>query len=191
MTQIIGFGHRKRTGKDTCARFLVTELRTRYKGISIVKLGFADKVKDVAYQIFGWAGLMPGEFYEEPQNAHLREEILPLIGKTPRQLWIGVGNGVRQACGLDDAWLLYALKHNKADVLIFKDLRFPAEADGILAEGGAIYRIDCPWAPVVTDGADDPLQEYDRWTGIIHNNERDNQRHLHSQVMEIIKRHFS
>lgn len=186
--KIIAFGHRKRVGKDTSARFLISDLRLRMHGKKIVKAGFADKVKDVAHQIYGWAGLREGDFYEDDRNAHLREVVLPLIGKTPRQLWIGVGNGVRAATGYDGTWLDYLLNATVADVLVLKDLRFPAEADGVLAKGGWVYKIVKPDEPEVTDGADEPLANYDRWTGVIDNDSC--LKSLHEKIMAISGRHF-
>lgn len=188
--KIIALGHRKRTGKDTLARFLVTELRLKYSGLNIKKLGFADKVKDIAFQVYGWGGLHPGVFYEQPENEHLREVVLPKLGKTPRQIWIGVGNGIRAACDLDDCWLLHALESYKADVLIFKDLRFVAEAEGILARGGKIYRLDCPWAPIATDGADNVLANYTNWNRIFLNDEKDNYNKLYGFARDIIAENF-
>lgn len=185
--KIICFGHRKQTGKDTSCNFLITELRLRYKNLNIVKAGFADKVKDVAFQLFGWAGLKPGDYYERPENIHLREFILPMIGKTPRQLWIGVGNGIRQATGYDDTWGTYlfeTLKNRNVTHLFIKDLRFPAEASLVKSYGGKIYRVDNPRIPKVIDGADDPLANYEDWDGII-NNDSD-LKTLHSRVCESI-----
>lgn len=186
--KFIAFGHRKRVGKDTAARFLISDLRIRMPGKKIVKVGFADKVKDVAFQIYSWAGLMPGEFYEDDRHMHLREVVLPKIGKTPRQLWIGVGNGIRQASSYDGTWLDYLLNTVQADVVVIKDMRFPTEADGIKAAGGVIYKIDRPSEPKVTDGADDPLEDYTGWTGLIKNDTTLNE--FHRIITEISKRHF-
>lgn len=183
----MALGHRKRTGKDTIAKFLVTEIRTRHPGISVKKVGFADKVKDVGHQIFGWAGLQPGWFYDDLANEHLREVVIPRLGKTPRQLWIGIGNGIRHACGFDDCWFQYALEQYKCDVLIFKDLRFHAEAEGIEAKGGYLYRVDCSWASIATDGADNVLSDFTRWRRIFLNDERDNFNKLYSYALEILK----
>lgn len=50
---IIGFGHRKRVGKDTAAQYLKKRLHSKYPDASILQVGFADKVKDVSHQLFG------------------------------------------------------------------------------------------------------------------------------------------
>lgn len=186
--QIIAFGHRKRVGKDKASTFLITELRMRSLPLRIVRAGFADKVKDVAHQIYAWAGLMPGEFYELPENEYLKEVVLPLIGRSPRQVWIGVGNGVRGAVGYDGTWKDYLLRSTRADLLVVKDLRFPAEAEGVLSLGGWVYRIDNPRAPVVVDGADEPLADWRGWTGVVDNSGTLND--LHAAVAAIARRHF-
>lgn len=183
--KIIAFGHRKRVGKDTAAKFLISYLRTNIRGINIQKRGFADKVKDIAFQLYAWAGVMPGNWYEDPKNEHLREVILPKICKTPRQVWIGVGNGLRAAVH-EDTWLEYLFQsESKCDLLIIKDLRFPVEANGVIARGGFCYRIDRDSQIKVTDGADDPLENYDGWTGIIQNNNTPGD--LYNEIVRIAK----
>lgn len=182
----VAFGHRQNVGKSTATRFLISELRIKNRGIHIQQAGFADKVKDVAFQLFSWAGLMPGHHYEE--NYTLKNIILPKLGKTPRQLWIGVGNGIRQATGYDGTWLDYLVYNTKCDLLVVSDLRFPAEADGLLKAGGLLFRIDRDDAAKVTDGADEPLANYDSWTEIIKNNGSLND--LHKQIMAVIEKYL-
>jgi len=184
--KILAFGHRQRVGKSSLTRFLISELRIRTKGINVVQAGFADKVKNVSHQLFGWAGLKPGPYYEDHYEE--KNSILPLLNKTPRQCWIGVGNGIRQAVDYDGTWGDYLFHNIKADLLIISDLRFIAEANDILKYGGFIYRIDRDSEPKVSDGADDPLSDYDKWTGIIHNN--GNLNDLHKEAIKLIEKHF-
>ncbi len=160
----------------------------KFSGIRINSAGFADQVKKVSYDIFAWAGLQPGPYYEEAQNYPLKNVILPKINKTPRQIWVGVGNGVRQAVGHDDTWLDYLINNVNTDVLIISDLRFPAEANGLLKYGGFIYKIDRDSEPKVTDGADDPMEDYTNWTGVIKNN--GTLKDLHKQVSSLVDKHF-
>lgn len=186
---VIAFGHRKRTGKGTLGQYLATELKLKYPGKRIVQIGFADKVKDVSHQIYGWAGVMPGSYYDTPANEHLREVILPLIGKSPRDVWIAVGNGLRASLGNEALWLDYAFNHHKCDVMIFTDLRFPTEAEGVLEHGGWLYRVDRASAPIVTDGADDILKSYDGWTGTFANNGTLND--IYAFARHLVTTHFS
>src|SRR6187549_508755 len=96
--KMIAFGHQKDVGKDTAARFVMTHLRMNSRVKKVEKHGFADKLKDVCYQLYAWAGLMPGPWYEEsPEKRKLKEVVLPAIGKSPRQIWISFGNEVKDA----------------------------------------------------------------------------------------------
>lgn len=80
------------------------------------------------------------------------------------------------------------MKSIEADYLIFSDVRFSAEADGILTEGGLLFRIDNPNQPKVIDGADEPLENYQYWTGIIDNSA--NYQYLYDQIDTIVKEYF-
>ncbi len=168
-TLFIAFGHRKRVGKDTAGRFLCSDLRIAKRNSNIQVASFATKLKDVCFQLYGWAGLMPGEFYDEPQNEHLKDVVLPLLGKTPRRVWIEMGTHVGRTI-FGDTWTEYLFRNTKCDVCIIRDMRFPNEADQVLARGGLVYRIDRADAPNDSDEADDPLANYDKWSGIIENN---------------------
>lgn len=183
--KIIAFGHRKRTGKDTAANFLVSHLRMTYPGINVQKRGFADKLKAVAHELYAHHGLKPGSYYEEPENAHLRYVKLPGIGMTPVEIWIALGNGVRDRVH-EATWYEYLLNSSRVDVLVVKDMRFPREAEGILALGGHVYRIDRDVAPVDADGADDQLVNFDKWTGKISNN--GTLQDFHREVVQIADR---
>lgn len=166
MTKIIAFGHRKRVGKDTAAKFLDTHLRCH--GIKSVKLSFAAKHKAVCYDMFHWAGLQPGIFYEDEKNAHLREVVLPKIGKTPRQIWIEVGNKMREV--YSDVWIDNALYGTpNAQILIITDLRFANEASKVKSLNGVIFKIIRPDAPVSDDASDSALDDYTGWDRILEN----------------------
>lgn len=166
MTKIIGFGHRKRVGKDQSAKFLDTHLRCN--AIKSSKLSFASKLKDVCYTLYGWAGLQPGIFYEDEANAHLREVILPDIGMTPREIWIKVGNKLREVYA--DTWIDAALRTKiSADILIVTDVRFPNEVAKIQSLGGHVFKIKRPGVPVSDDASDSALDDFTGWNGIIDN----------------------
>lgn len=182
--KIIAFGHRQGVGKDTAAKFFISYLRTQTK-LSIQKVGFADKLKSICYDLYKWSGLQPGEYYEDSVHAHLKNTILPLIGKSPRQIWIDLGNGIRERV-YEPTWYDYVFRNQSAQVLVIKDMRFPIEAEGILANKGEVYRIDRPVALKVTDGADDPLENFDKWTGVINNDTT--LYDFHKKIIELAKR---
>jgi hypothetical protein len=183
MTKIVAFAHRKRVGKDSAAKFLDTHLRCH--GMKSVKLSFAAKLKAVCYDLFGWAGLQPGIFYEDEKNANLREVVLPEIGKTPRQIWIEVGNKMREVYA--DVWIDNALRGTpSAQVLIITDLRFENEAKKVHSLGGKIFKIIRPGVPVSDDASDSALDGYTGFDGILEN--VGNLSDFHEKVVEIGKK---
>lgn len=167
MTKIIGFGHRKRTGKDTAAGMLSKHLNMLCPALMVAEVSFAAKLKEVSYMMYGWGGLMPGPFYELPENAHLREVVLPRLGKTPRQIWIELGNKAREIH--PEVWVQNAL-FVPADIIIVRDLRYHNEADIIEEKGGDRYKMVRDCAEVSNDVADVNLDDYQKWTGIFTNN---------------------
>lgn len=166
----VAFGHEKSVGKDTAARFLMSHLRMSRSGSNIQKKGFADKLKQQCYELYSWAGLMPGPWYEESTERYkLKNIILPLIGKSPRRIWIEYGTTVARSI-YHSTWIEYLFRSTNCQVLIISDCRFPDEADKILEHGGFVFKIDRPSVEHTNDVADDALFGYTRWTEIIHNN---------------------
>jgi hypothetical protein len=162
---IIGFGHRRFTGKDSCANFLVTHVRLSKRNILVQKIGFATKMKAMCHDLYGWAGLQDEDYYE--QHPNLKDVVLPTIGKSPREVWIEFGTSVGRTI-YDKTWIMYAV-NKKADFLFIKDVRFPNEAEEILARGGHVFRVDNPRIPKHNDVADSALAEWTKWSGVIVN----------------------
>lgn len=162
----IGFGHRKRVGKTTSANFLSTSLRCDCPGKQIEVVSFADKLKDVSYQLFSWAGLQRPIYYEN--HPEYREQKLTELGLSPREIWIEVGNKLREV--YPEVWLKYALLGKEADVIIVPDVRYPNEAGAILKSGGKVFKIIRDAAPVSDDVTDCALSDFKDWTGTIFNN---------------------
>lgn len=167
MTKIVAFGYSKRAGKDTSAKFLDSFLRVERPGLKVKKVSFAGKLKDISWQLYGWAGLQPGIFYETEAGAKIKEVVLPKIGMSPRDVWIRVGNKMREV--FSSTWLEYALLGGDADVKIITDLRFPNEGDRVVELGGLCYRIDRPGLEKGHDAAEVALDDWSKWHGIIKN----------------------
>ena len=166
---IVAFGYRKRAGKDTCAKFLDSYLRVARPGLKVKKVSFASKLKDISYQLYGHAGLQPGIYYETDAGALVKEVVLPKLGKSPRQIWIEVGNKMREV--YQDTWLDYALLGGgECDVKIITDLRFPNEGNKVLQLGGRCYCVDRDGLDVGTDAAETALNEWEGWYGRVENN---------------------
>ena len=186
--KVLAFGHQKRVGKDTFANYVVTALRLSCKARKIIKAGFADKLKDVCYQLYSWAGLMPRDFYDLPENERFKEEVLPAIGKSPRGIWISFGNEVKNAT-YPNTWLDYLLKGSNCDVLVISDMRFPNEAHRIRHLGGKVVKIVRPSVPHTSDAADDPLLDFDEWDEIIVNDS--DLKSLYTKAEDFVQRHLA
>lgn len=167
--QILGFGHRRRTGKDQSAKFLDTILRIERPKLKVVKVSFAAKLKETCYELYKWAGLERGVFYESEAGAKLKEVVLPLIGMSPREIWIKVGNKLREVYA--DTWIDAALRNfPDAAVIIVTDVRFPNEVDKIHSLGGQVFKMIRPGEPMSDDASDSALDSYTGWDGLIMNN---------------------
>lgn len=162
---LIAFGHKRRMGKDTAANFCVSHLRATTKRKLIIKSAFADKMKEVCYDLYKWAGLRDGKFYED--NPVLKEQVIAQIGKSPRDIYIQMGTSVGRVIYID-TWLEYVL-NLECDYNIISDVRFENEARAILDRGGKVYRIDNPREKIHNDVADTALDFFRDWTGVIVN----------------------
>lgn len=160
---IVAFGHRAGTGKDTCARFLCSQFRLKHKGKSAIHKSFAWKLKDISYQLFGWCGIQSPEYYDtHPED---KDDVLELLGMTVREVWISVGNKMRDV--YPGVWLDYLLQGINTDLLVISDLRYENEATAVKIRGGFCIRIDRPDIPKSNDIADNALKDYDKWNGTI------------------------
>ena len=166
--KVIAFGHRRRVGKDTAANFLTTILRHNNTGLNIHKKSFAYELKITAYNLYGWAGLKVPEFYERPENAYLKEEILSEIGKSPRTIWIELGNKCREI--YENTWVDLVFQDTTYDIIFISDLRYPNEADRILELGGIIVKVEKDNVPKFDDVADSALKDYTNWSQVWTNN---------------------
>jgi hypothetical protein len=101
--------------------------------------------------------LKKGIYYE----THREEKEIPLLGinKSPRQIWIEVGNKLREV--YQDTWIDYALSNAKADIIIITDLGFVNEARNIRKRNGYLVKISRPGRELGTDGRE---VELDIWT---------------------------
>lgn len=157
---IIGVGYKKRVGKDTFCDFLLAELRSRIGQPGIRKIGFADKLKDVTFQLYGWAGLQNGAYYE--QHPEKKEVVLPRIGMSPREIWIKFGTDAVRGCVYQDTWIAYGLNLPCALVTIVKDVGFWNEATAVREKDGYLIKLTNNRAP--NDGVDGREVELDSWT---------------------------
>lgn len=178
MTKIIALGHQKGVGKDTAAGFLNTILRISVPKQVIKHISFAAKLKDISFQLFGWAGLKRGIYYES--HSKDKEVNLPLLGCAPRDIWIGVGNKLREI--KQSVWIDYALKGINADIIIISDLRFRNEAAAIREVNGMLIKIERN-VPKGTDAAEINLLNWSDWDQIIDNNDSLDRLNTHMEIL--------
>lgn len=180
--KIIAFGCRKNVGKDHAARFFASEYRLTHPGCSVVKRGFADKIKDICYQLYAWAGHKPPEYYEN--NPEYKDEYLDLLNMTVRDLWIVVGRNMRHV--YERTWIDYLVQGTSADLLLIPDLRLMKEVDSIHNRKGFIVNILRPSVEDTSDECDDALINFNGWDATIVND--GDLRQLHQRTVEVCSR---
>lgn len=164
---IVAFGHEANTGKDTFVMFAMDYLRSKYKSLELVREGFADRLYDLCYSIYGWAGFHRRQYYIT--NPKAKEEILPAVGRTPRQLLIGIAEKVREFD--PHAWLKPVYLNKPRHVKFITDLRTPQEVETGKELGAYMVRIDRPDRSVIECAVSAMLRgRNDLWKEIILNN---------------------
>ena len=163
--KIIAFGYKKGSGKSTAALFLSSHLRCEFPNLRIKEVSFAGKLKDVAFQLFSWAGLQRGVYYE----SHYKEKeiILPKLGLSPRDVWISVGNKMREIN--ENVWLEIALCVN-VDFIIIPDLRFRNEAQTVAKKSGVLVKMVRDGLEKGSDAAETELDSWTDWDHVLNNN---------------------
>jgi hypothetical protein len=123
---IIGLSGKARAGKDTTADLLL-KLIYEKTGIYGAKRSFAEKVKDIASDLFQWDGSKE------------------LTGQqdTGRQLLINIGCKMREI--RPSVWVdavVKEIKESGSDIFCIPDVRFPNELDIIRNNSGIIIRVE-------------------------------------------------
>lgn len=126
---IVALGHYSRTGKDTFVRECMAEIKRIDSTIPCHQFSFAAKLKDISHQLFGGFGLEDEEFYNTPEGEKYRDIPLPVIEMTPVEIWIGVGNKLREV--YPEVWRDYVLFNRQPGVTFIADARFPNEFEAI------------------------------------------------------------
>lgn len=141
---LIGLHGLARTGKDTAASYLAAHF-------ALYSYAFADPLKAAIAQLFN----LTQEHIEGP----LKEELLPGIGKSPRQLMQLLGTEWGRDQVHPELWLLLARQNigNQLEIdqrhyngVVIRDVRFENEADWVRQQGGQVVHIQRPDAQAVT-----------------------------------------
>ena len=168
MTYFVGIGHYSRVGKDTLANAIVYSLQEVFPFVTVAKKSFAAKLKALAYQLYGWAGLQPQAFYEVQENEHLRQVKLPVVNLTPVEIWCKLGTDAIREKVYDMTWVDALLRsEHKERVVVIPDVRFPNEANAIKAAGGLLVKVVRPGYGPLNTTADRALIGYDGWDLIV------------------------
>ena len=171
---IIGLHGLARTGKDTAASYLVAQY-------ALISYAFAEPLKAAIMQMFNLTA--------EHIEGALKEEPLPGIGKSPRQLMQLLGTDWGRDLVHRELWLLLAeqnLNHMAAlhqdpiTGFILRDVRFENEADWVRSKGGVIVHIQRPDAQAVARHASESGIGVHDNDFVIHNDE--DLAHLYKQL---------
>lgn len=132
---MIALGHEAGVGKDTFAMFIIEYLRSRFRNLRIDRVGFADRVYDLCYSLYSWAGFQTRQYYQS--NPREKAVVLPKLGKTPREIIIGIAEKVREFD--PDCWLNAVVNNQKAHLTVISDMRKVNEFEKCGATG--VYRV--------------------------------------------------
>ena len=141
--RILGLGHYSRTGKDSLANFIKKYNKEMFpEPLRIKKISLAWKLKQIAHDLYGWAGLREPEFYDTPEGERFRDIRLPGLKMTPVEVWVAIGTPAIRDNVYDRTWIDYILKtdHN-CDLLIVPDVRFPNEVEAFKNEGARLVKV--------------------------------------------------
>jgi hypothetical protein len=149
---IVGLSGYAQSGKDTIGDYLV-----RHYGF--VKVGFADKLRELALAVDPWVQWGAGFIRYS--------EVIALIGyeRTKREtdargLLVGLGDGVRNVLGAD-SWVDAAVNQLRSDTnYVFIDVRFPNEFRAAQFGGGygEVWRIHRPGVGPALDPTGQPYE---------------------------------
>jgi hypothetical protein len=157
--KVVGLGAYSRVGKDSLANALLAALPS---GLRAAKKSFAWQLKVQAHELYAWAGLREPAFYETKEGEKYRDIALA-FGKTPVEVWVALGNSLRDSI-YDRTWIDYVLKGTKdLDVVVIPDVRYPNECAAIRQVGGTLIKVVRPGYGPRKTIADRALVGYTGW----------------------------
>lgn len=140
MTKVIGISGYSRTGKDTTANTIIQTCRDLDPELRAVKRSFAWQLKKTCFDLYGWAGVKGPQHYDDyPED---RTFVLPKLGMDVVQLWIEVGQKLREIYA--NTWIMQVRQEIESglyDLVVIPDCRFPNELALIRELGGSLVRM--------------------------------------------------
>lgn len=164
----IGLGHYSRTGKDSLANAVIASLQEYDPKLRVGKVPFAWKLKNICYELYGWAGMKPPEWYETTEGEKDRNTVLPAIGKSPVSIWVDMGTPAVRDQVYENTWVDYLLKSDLGyDVLLIPDVRFSNEIEAVRSMGGTLIKVVRPGYGPRKSPADRALLGYRGWDYVV------------------------
>jgi hypothetical protein len=115
---LIGIGHRTGHGKDTFALMLQEVLGPHKSQI----IPFARKLKEVAVILYGHLGLREEAYYNTREGRMERNRPLPGINLTPVEIWVMVGESIRNGVW-HPTWVSLMQHQAKSSIILSPDTR--------------------------------------------------------------------
>lgn len=132
---LIGIHGKARSGKDTCADYLVENHRFK-------RYSFADPLKQGAQVMLDWG-------YEDVYGVR-KDEVDPMYGFSPRYVLQTLGTDWGRVMLRDDIWIKVAeSKVAQIERCVIPDIRFDNEANFIRENGGIVIHLTRQDAPQV------------------------------------------
>lgn len=124
---IVGIGSDRGVEQRTFAQFMLNHLRLQYPKIKSSRVSILHRVKVLAHEIYGWAGIAEPIYYDNhPEQRHL---ILATIGKSAQQIWSEL-----ETWGLSlsfKTWIEHALYRSESDIIVIYDVFYAAEIEDL------------------------------------------------------------
>jgi hypothetical protein len=159
LKMLIGVAGKKRSGKDTTAKFLVEDHGFK-------AMAFAEPLKDAAKTIFGWG--------EEHVNGELKEVEDPFWGFSPRWALQHMGTEAMRKNIDDEIWVKATMRKAmplvaKGGNIVITDVRFPNEAQAIRDAGGRLWRVERLGLETSDHASETALDDFGPWDMVIDN----------------------
>ena len=155
---IIGLTGKSRVGKDTTARLIVAA-RGGYT------YSFADPIRAMLRAGFGID-------MNDPYWSDKKEDVIPAIGKSPRELMQTLGTEWGRTLVNEHIWLTMAKQRyvNQGAGMVIPDVRFSNEAEWVRKMGGRIIHVKRDLATVVKQHSSEVGMPMEDGDGVIINN---------------------
>ena len=155
---VIGLTGKARSGKDTVANFIVAS-------VGGYQYAFADPLRNMLAAGFG-INMM------DPYWATRKEEVIPALGKSPRQLMQTLGTEWGRQCVGENVWVVLAKAKllEKGAGMVISDVRFENEAAWVRRIGGRVLHVRRETNVEVSPHASEGGVAMGEGDAIIHNN---------------------